>query len=49
MALGKAALETLKGSGYAIEWRQYPMAHEVCMEEIQEISRWLQSVLAVNS
>ena len=46
MALGKSALTTLKGAGYAIEWREYPMGHEVCLEEIQDISRWLQSVLA---
>lgn len=45
MALGKSSLAHLKSAGYAVEWREYPMAHEVCMEEIQEISRWLQSVL----
>ncbi len=45
MALGKSSLATLKSAGYAVEWREYPMGHEVCMEEIQEISRWLQSVL----
>ena len=47
MALGKSALTTLKSAGYTVEWREYPMGHEVCLEEIQEISRWLQSVLAV--
>jgi len=45
MALGKTSLATLKSAGYAVEWREYPMGHEVCMPEIQEISRWLQSVL----
>jgi phospholipase/carboxylesterase len=45
MALGKASLATLKSAGYAVEWREYPMAHEVSLAEIQEISRWLQSVL----
>lgn len=45
MALGKSSLATLQGAGYAVEWREYPMAHEVCMPEIQEISRWLQAVL----
>ena len=48
MALGKSALTTLKSAGYTVEWREYPMGHEVCLEEIQEISRWLQSVLAVH-
>jgi phospholipase/carboxylesterase len=45
MALGKSSLATLQSAGYAVEWREYPMAHEVCMPEIQEISRWLQAVL----
>ena len=45
MTMGKSAFTTLKSAGYAVEWREYPMAHEVCMEEIKEISRWLQSVL----
>jgi len=45
MSLGKASLATLRGAGYAVEWREYPMAHEVCLEEIQDISHWLQQVL----
>lgn len=45
MALGESSFATLKGAGYAVEWREYPMGHEVCLEEIREISRWLQSVL----
>lgn len=47
VTLGKSALTTLKSAGYAVEWREYPMGHEVCREEIQEISRWLQSVLVL--
>ena len=47
MALGKSAVTTLKSAGYAVEWGEYPMGDEVCLEEIQEISRWLQSVLAL--
>lgn len=45
MSLGKTSLAALKGAGYHVEWREYPMAHEVCREEIQDISRWLQAVL----
>ena len=43
--LGKTAFKTLQSAGYEVEWREYPMGHEVCLEEIQEVSRWLQSVL----
>jgi phospholipase/carboxylesterase len=45
MSLGKTSLATLQGAGYAVEWREYPIAHEVCLEEIQDISHWLQQVL----
>lgn len=45
IALGKSAHTALSDAGYAVEWREYPMAHEVCREEIREISGWLQRVL----
>jgi phospholipase/carboxylesterase len=35
----------LKAAGYAIEWHEYPMAHAVCMEEIADVSAWLQRIL----
>jgi phospholipase/carboxylesterase len=35
----------LEAAGYAIEWHEYPMAHAVCMEEIADVSAWLQRVL----
>jgi phospholipase/carboxylesterase len=49
MALGKSSLANLRSAGYAVEWREYKMGHEVCMEEIRDISRWLQSVLGSGS
>ena len=45
LSLGQSSLAQLERSGYAVEWREYPMGHEVCLEEIREISRWLQAVL----
>jgi len=47
--LGKSAFKSLKSAGYSVEWREYPMGHEVCLEEIQEISRWLQSIPGLRS
>lgn len=49
MALGSAASTALKRAGYNAEWREYPMGHEVCQEELQEISRWLQAVFKMRS
>ena len=46
MTMGKAAFETLLTAGYDVEWREYPMGHEVCLEEINVISAWLQAVLS---
>src|SRR6266446_3356579 len=37
--------DRLKALGYAVEWREYPMPHSVCAEEIADISRWLRTVL----
>jgi len=31
--------------GYAVEWREYPMPHSVCTQEISDLGRWLHTVL----
>lgn len=41
LARGQAARAALEELGYAVEWRSYPMAHQVCPEEIAHISAWL--------
>lgn len=43
--LGKMAYSRLKKLDYNIEWREYPMQHNVCPEQIHTISQWLQSCL----
>ena len=43
---GKTAAEQLGAAGFDVEWRDYPMAHAVCPQEIADISRWLQSIFA---
>jgi len=45
-AMGKSSHDRLQQAGYAIEWRDYPMQHSVCLEEITDIGRWLGRVLA---
>jgi phospholipase/carboxylesterase len=47
IAMGLEARAELKAHGYAPEWRDYPMPHSVCMEEIAEVARWLQQRLAI--
>lgn len=41
IALASASRDTLTTLGFAIEWREYPMAHSLCAEEIADIARWL--------
>lgn len=41
-----ASGNALRKLGYPVEWREYPMAHSVCVEEIRDISAWLRRVLA---
>lgn len=38
----RSALEAL---GYSLEWRDYPMGHSVCAEEIAAIAGWLARIL----
>jgi phospholipase/carboxylesterase len=37
--------DALRALGYAVDWREYPMPHAVCAEEIADIGRWLRTVL----
>jgi phospholipase/carboxylesterase len=45
-ALGEASYHLLKALGAQIEWHSYPMRHAVMPQEIGDIGRWLQAVLA---
>ena len=38
--------DILTGLGYRVTWREYPMPHSVCPEEVNDISAWLADVLA---
>lgn len=43
---GKDSHKRLLDLGVPVQWHEYPMAHQVCMEELQDIGSWLNSVLA---
>jgi len=42
---GLAARDDLLALGMPVDWHSYPMGHEVCMPEIEELNRWLLRVL----
>lgn len=48
IALGQAARDNLSASGFTVEWREYPMAHAVCPQEILDIREWLLRVYEVS-
>jgi len=37
--------ENLIRLGYDVRWFNYPMGHQVCLEEIEEVSRFFQEIL----
>ncbi len=43
---GQLSKEALEAQGYEIEWREYPMPHSVCVEEIADVSSWLTRVMS---
>lgn len=45
-ARGTAGRDQLLGLQQPVEWHEYPMAHSVCIDEVQALQRWLQRVLA---
>lgn len=44
--LGTRARDFLAARGHAVEWREYPMPHSVCLEEIVDIGAWLRTRMA---
>ena len=45
LMMGAGSMTVLTGLGYAVEWRQYPMPHSVCPDEVEDIGAWLRKVL----
>lgn len=41
---GKAAFDTLKSMNYNVEWHDYVMEHSLCLEEIEHISTFMNSI-----
>ena len=45
LRMAEASRTALEAQGYAVAWHTYPMAHSLCMEEVEALSRWLQQHL----
>jgi phospholipase/carboxylesterase len=46
LSLGAWSRDLLKERGFDVQWREYPMQHQVCAEEIADIAQWLRERLA---
>ena len=46
LVLGKSSAEILGAAGYRVDWHEYPMQHQVCPEEIDDIGDFLRARLA---
>lgn len=44
MQMGRSSADLLLAADFTVEWHDYPMAHAVCAEEIEDIREWLLSV-----
>ncbi len=44
--LGRGSFDFLTESGFQVDWHEYPMAHQVCPEELRDIGEWLAGVFA---
>lgn len=42
---GAEARDRLRELGYPVQWKTYPMGHEVCPEEIGDVGTWLRARL----
>ena len=47
--LGIRARDYLVGKGYSLSWREYPMPHSLCIEEVLDIGEWLNQLIGSTS
>jgi phospholipase/carboxylesterase len=44
--MGSAACKVLESNGYQATWHEYAMQHNVCAQQLSDISNWLQEKLS---
>lgn len=49
LAIAEESCTALKRRGYKIDWHEYPMEHQVCIDEINAIAGWLKSTLQLEN
>lgn len=41
---GEQSAALMQRLGFRVEWRRYPMAHQVCAEQIRDLGDWMQTL-----
>lgn len=47
--LGRASCDYVRQLGYTVDWREYPMQHQVCLEQLEAVGGWLRQVLPLSA
>jgi phospholipase/carboxylesterase len=47
--LGLMARDWLRAAGYRVDWKEYPMQHQVCLPEIQDVAAWLRNLFGAGT
>jgi phospholipase/carboxylesterase len=42
VAESERSRQALEALGFDVEWHRYPMAHQVCAEEIADLGQWME-------
>jgi phospholipase/carboxylesterase len=42
VAESERSRQALEALGFDVEWHRYPMAHQVCTEEIADLGQWME-------
>jgi phospholipase/carboxylesterase len=45
-ARAEESRKVVEALGYQVEWHAYPMQHTLCLEELQDIAKWIRKVVA---
>lgn len=46
LEMGKSSVVILQDLGYQVQWKTYPMEHQVSMEQIQDIGIWINATFS---
>lgn len=46
-ALGRDSRDVLRAAGYTVDWREYPMGHSVCLEELVDVRAFFKARLGL--